>query len=344
MKSKLLLLLFFILAAVSCEHKELGEDNCGGDKAIKVVIHWDDPDTQACSMRINLFSQTSGVTDYGRDNVPSEGVKYIYLNEGTCHRPFCYDYNASDIYFRNELEMEAFEAYFSGASRATYDTYATPVAEETTVSAPSGTAFYAHAWENTFDVIFANGEDEITLDFYPQNILRQFTYRINNVKGVDNIRDSRGAISGMAAAFNFSTNSSTDVRSTLLFGNVRTGHDIEKGYGFIEGEFYTFAPLAPYQNRFTMELYSTASKYYNSYWNVSDQVEESMTDRPAKLARDGYDILIDNNPDGNGNDGDNGGGLPEVDPTDPNNPGSGSGNGFEIGVGDWGDEVIVELK
>lgn len=343
MKGRLFLLLLFILAAVSCEHKELGEDKCFGDKAIKVVIHWDDPNTQARTMRINLFSQTPGETDYGRDNVPSEGVKYIYLNEGTSHKPFCYDYNASDIYFRNELEMESFEAYFSGASRATYDTYATPVANEATVNAPTGTAFYADAWEDTFDVIFAYGEDELDLNFFPQNILRQFTYRINNVKGVDNIRDARGAISGMAAAFSFHTNSSTDVRSTLLFSNVKKGYDTEKGYGYLEGEFYTFAPLAPYKNRFTAELYSTANKYYSAYWDVSGQVEESMADRPAKLARDGYDILIDNNPNGNGSDGDDGGGIPEIDPGDGSS-GEGSGSGFEIGVGDWGDEVIVELK
>ncbi|MDL2320291.1 DUF5119 domain-containing protein [Alistipes sp. OttesenSCG-928-B03] len=329
MKNKLFLITLTVLAAASCRHKELGEEvPCGaGDQQIKVVVHWDDPDTQARSMRINLFSQTPETVDYGRDDVPSAGVKYIYLEGGASYRPFCYDYNASSIYFRNEQNMETFEAYFSGMTRTTYEKYASPLAGETTFSAPAGGEFYVHAWTGTFDVK-ADSEEEQVIDFYPKNILRQFTYRINNITGIENVQDARGAASGMAAVFIFNTDTPTEDRSTMLFGNVVRGYDSKEGYGYLEGEFYTFGPVAPYQTRFTMELYSTAGKYYGSYWDVSGQIDESMEDREAKLARDGFDILIENNPDTD---------IPSID------PGEGSGGGFDIGVGEWADEVIIEL-
>lgn len=328
---KILLLLLTALIALSCQHKELSDDDfCGtGDNAIKVVVHWDDPATQARSMRINLFSATPGVADYGRDDVPASGVKQIYLEGNAAYRPYCYDYNASNIYFRNEQNGETIEAYFSGASRATYDNYVTKAPYESTYSAPSGGEFYIHAWTTSFEVV-ANSPVEQTIDFYPRNVLRQFTYRVNNIIGQGNIKDIRGAASGMAATFIFHTNSPTDVRSTMLFGNVKKGYDAEKKCGYLEGEFYTFAPVAPYENWFTIEIYSLANKYHNASWNVSNQVGESMADRAAKLARDGYDILIWNDPEGEG--------IEEIDPGE-----GGSGGGFDIGVGEWGDEVIIEL-
>ena len=329
MVNRLFLILLAALAAVSCSHKELSaEDQCApGDQQVKVVIHWDDPSAQARTMRINLFSQTAGVPDYGRDDVSATGVKYINLEGGAEYRPFTYDYNASGIYFRNEQNMNTFEAYFAGMSRSTYDTYASPVTNEATYGAPTGGDFYVHAWDDTFPVA-ANSAGEQVIDFYPENILRQFTYRINNLTGQENIKDSRGAASGMASVFIFEIGQPTDVRSTLLFGNIKKGYDTQKGYGYLEGEFYTFGPMAPYRNWFTMELYSSAGKYHSASWNVSGQVEESMADREAKLARDGYDILIVNDIDTD---------IPAID------PGQGSGGGFDIGVGEWGDEVNVEL-
>lgn len=329
MVNRLFLILLTALAAVSCSHKELSEeDYCGtGDTPVKVVMNWDDPATQAREMRVNLFSQTSGVIDYGRDDVPVSGEKYVNLMGGADYRPFCYDYNASSIYFRNEMDMSRFEAYFSGMSRTTYDKYASPVDGEMTFSSPTNGEFYVDAWMSDFNVV-ANSPVEQVIDFYPKNILRQFTYRINNIIGQENISDACGAASGMASVFIFYTNSPSGERATMLFGNVTKGFDNDEGYGYLEGEFYTFGPKAPYNTRFTMEIYSTASKYYASYWDVSTQIAESMANRPAKLLRDGYDILIWNDPDNN---------IPEID------PGKGSGSGFEIGVGDWGKEVEIYL-
>lgn len=327
MVNRLFLILLAALAAVSCRHKELSDDNpCGtGNTRIRVVVNWDNPAVQSRTMRMNLFSQIPGVADYGRDEIPSSGEKHIYLNDGMSYLPFCYDYNALSIYFRNEHDISCLEAYFSGMSRATYNTYASPVPGEATYAPPAAGEFYIDACAAICNVD-ASTQQEI--HFYPKNILRQFTFRVNNIVGWNNIADARGAASGMSAAFVFNTNSPSSVRATMLFGDVQTKYDAVNGYGYLEGTFYTFCPQPPYQNRFTMELYSNAGKYYGAYWDVSSQVAASIADRDAKLALDGYDILIMNDPATH---------IPEID------PGNGSGSGFDIGVGDWGNEVGVYL-
>ncbi len=121
----------------------------------------------------------------------------------------------------------------------------------------------------------------------------------------------------MSASMFLATGALSGTRSTVLFENA-TASDEE--IGTISGHFYTFGPVGEtaedYVNRLTIEVMSTLSQYFTAYWDVSDQVAESMADRDAKLARDGYDILIENDP--------NDGGLPFIPggPDDPDyNPG-----------------------
>lgn len=326
MKNNLILLLL-VLFAVSCKNKELCDDgDCGsGNVTIKVVVNWENPATEARIMRMNIFSQTNGVIDYGRDAIPVSGEKYITLAENASYRPLCYDYN-SNVSFRNETTLDQFQAYTANAYRATYNTLATPVPGENTVVDPGGD-FYVHSWLEDFDVVFC--DTVLVLNYYPKNILRTFTYRINNVKGASYVNEGRGAISGMAATYYFHTDELATVRSTVLFENARMGVT-STGVEYIEGSFTTFGPVNPYQNRFTIELL-VGSTYYTAYWDVSGQIDETMTDREAKLARDGYDILIDNNTDTH---------IPEI--PDPGETGGGSGSGFEIGVEDW-DNVDIYL-
>lgn len=325
---KILSLLFLIFLVISCENKNLCEDgSCGkGNVAIKVVVNWENT-ADARAMRMNIFSMATDVADYGRDNIPVSGEKMINLVDGASYLPFCYDYYASNIYFRDETILEAFEAYCPEISRATYNTLATPVEGEATVIDPAGD-FYVHSWQETFDVLFCGECDEtlLILNFYPENKLRRFTYRVNNIRGAQYVEDARGAISGMAATYFFYSDKITGERSTVLFENTTTGTD-KNGVGYVEGSFCTFGPVYPYQNRFTIELLS-GTNYYTSYWDVSGQINESMTDRAAKLARDGYDILIENTK------------IPEI--PDPGGGGGESGSGFEIGVGEW-DNIEIYL-
>lgn len=324
---KILFLFLLFLSALSCKNKTLCDGGlCAeGDVAIKVVVNWDDK-SDARAMRMNIFSQTDGAADYGRDNIPVSGEKMIKLVRNASYIPLCYDYYAN-INFRNETMLSLFQAYCAEVSRHTYNTLATPVPGEKTIEDPRGD-FFVHSWQETFDVIFCNDcEDFLILNFYPKNILRQFTYRINNISGVKNIEEARGAASGMAAAYFFQTDELTSERSTVLFEKSTVGVDAN-GEGYIEGDFYTFGPVHPYTNRFTIEILSKIGDYYTAYWDVSDQISESMADREAKLAKDGYDILITNTK------------IPEI--PDPGGEEPGSGGGFEIGVGEW-DNVDVYL-
>lgn len=320
-------LLLLTLIAVSCKNKELCEDGlCNGDKNIvKVVINWEKPAIEARPMRINLFSMTNGVPDYDRDNVSANGEKYITLWEGAAYRAYCYDYY-SNISFRDETTINSFQAYCVEASRATYNDLATPVQGERTVNDPEGD-FYVHSWLENFNVIFNQGP-VLELNFYPKNKLRRFTYRINNIEGAQYIKNARGATSGMAATYFFYTDKLTTERSTVLFENSTVG--VDNGKGYIEGAFYTFGPVLPCKNRFTIEIFSTGSKYYTAYWDASTQVQESVDNREAKLARDGYDILINNNVNTD---------IPEIPDPGEN---TGSSGGFEIGVGEW-DNVDIYL-
>ncbi|NDW08363.1 DUF5119 domain-containing protein [Dysgonomonas sp. 520] len=327
MRNILFLFILALLTTVSCKNKSLCDAGLcvEGDVAIKVVVNWEDQ-ADVRVMRMNIFSQTSGVIDYGRNNIPISGEKMIKLVTNASYIPLCYD-NNSNVSLRNETTLESFQAYCAETSRQTYNLKAMPVSGEKTVIDPKGD-FFVHSWQETFDVIFCNEcEDFLILNFYPKNILREFTYRINGISGTKNIAEARGAISGMAATYFFKTDELTTERSTVLFENSTVGID-ENGVGYIEGSFYTFGPVYPYQNRFTIEILSKINGYYTAYWDVSGQIGESMADREAKLQRDGYDILIENKDE-----------IPEI-PEPGGNPGD--GGGFEIGVGEW-DNVDVYL-
>lgn len=320
---RILLILIFVM--ISCENKDLCDAGLcgGGNVAIKVIVNWENQ-SDARSMRMNIFSQTNNVADYGRDNIPIDGEKTIKLINGASYIPLCYDYY-TNINFRNETTLESFQAYCTEVSRQTYNTLATSIEGEKTVEDPGGD-FFVHSWQESFDVLFCNEcEGFLILNFYPKNILRPFTYRINNILGANNISEARGAISGMAATYFFQTDELTSERSTVLFENS-TVETNENGIGYIEGVFYTFGPVHPYQNRFTIEILAKKNEYYTDYWDVSEQISESMANREAKLARDGYDILITNTK------------IPEIP-----DPGEGNGgSGFEVGIDEW-DNVDVYL-
>ncbi|NDV65609.1 DUF5119 domain-containing protein [Bacteroides sp. 224] len=321
--------LLLVVATASCRNKELSlEDSCGnpGDWRVKLVVNWEQP-TDARVMRTTLFSKQPGITHYDREHIDAGGVKYIYLPYGATYLPLVYDYYANNIYFRNETDAENIEAYCVLSRRETYEVRATPVPGEPTVGEPS--EFFFDLRKEGFEVVLPPGEDEVVLNYYPTNIMREFTFRVNNVVGAKNISSVRGAISGMAASFMMAKGVITTTPSTILFEGATASNE---QIGYIEGRFFTFGPVEPYSNRFTIEALSKGSLYFTSYWDVSNQIAESMADREAKLARDGYDILIENNPDTH---------LPEIPEPEGPDPGEGGG-GFEIGVGEW-DNVDIYL-
>jgi len=309
-----------------CKNKELDyEDNCGPNpREIKVVVHWDDHETQSRIMRINLFSNTDGVPHYGRDDVPKVGEKIIKLSEGASYIPFCYDYYAANIYFRYESDHNQFEAFCRPETRTVIEKYGNRASGEQTVSQPR--EFYVDVPDEYFSVVFPmNNTEPLVFHFYPKNILREFTYCIKNVKGINNIKDTQGTISGMASSYLLKSKKLGNERSTLIFDDCEVGGDNDDGY--IRGRFYTFGPVEPYQNLFGIFIWSSAERVYPKEWDVSFQITESMTDRPAKLARDGYDILIEEE---------------DIEITEETKPPGENGSGFEVGVDEW-NEVEIYL-
>lgn len=322
MKKIFFTILPLVVLLASCKNKELVmEDPClPTGWSVLVRMNWENHERDSRQMRMSLFTQNE-YPSLDRETVDKSGSLKINIPVGCSYLPVTYDYYAKNIYFRNETDCNLVEAYSVASTRATYDTHANPVKGETTVSEPG--SFYMHSWNETFDIIRTpdNGE-ELVIDFYPMNVMREFTFRINNVVGAKNIAQARGAISGMAASMYLSTGQLNSARSTVLFENVSTTNE---EIGSITGRFYTFGPIKPYSNRFTIEIISKENQYFTSYWDVSGQITESMADRDAKLARDGYDILINSN-------------LPDIpDTEDPEYD-----SGFEIDIGEW-DDVIIYL-
>ncbi len=324
MRKIFFIMLPLLVLAVSCKNKELVQDDpCfTSGWSVLVRMNWEDRERDARQMRMSLFSQNTYPT-LDRETVDRIGHKSVKLPIGCCYQPVSYDYYAKNIYFRNETDCELLEAYSLASTRATYTTRATPVEGESTVSEPG--SFHMDAWDGTFEIetIPAGGE-ELIIDFYPRDVMREFTYCIRNVAGARHISQARGAISGMAASIFISTGRLNDRRSTVLFENAAAS---DEAVGTITGRFYTFGPLEPYSNRFTIETISRESRYFTSYWDVSGQITESMADRDAKLARDGYDILIDNDPNEE---------LPPIPASDDPDYDS----GFRIDIGEWDDVVI----
>jgi hypothetical protein len=321
-------LIVLLALASSCQNKELSmEDLCApesGHWTVLVRVNWDDHERDSRHMRMSLFSQNEH-PHVDRESIDKVGHKRVTLPVGCCYRPLCYDYYANNVYFRNETDHEAVEAYTLTATRATYSSRATPVEGETTVS--EAHSFHMDVWDGTFDIVETPDDgEELVMDFYPVDVMREFTFCIRGVIGAKNISDARGAISGMAASMYLVSGELNPQRSTVLFEDAAaSGGDV----GTITGRFYTFGPIEPYLNRFTIEVMSKSSQYFTAYWDVSGQIGESMDDRDAKLARDGYDILIDNDPNGD---------LPPIpDPQSPNYD-----SGFDIDVGEW-DNVVIHL-
>jgi hypothetical protein len=306
------------------------------ERIVKVTVHWGWDETsqdQNRFMRMNLFSYDSEFPHYGIDPIAKDGVKFIYLPEGGSYLCLLYDYYAQDIYFRNENDMNLIEAFCLSTTRSSYSSRANPVQGEETVSEPG--VFFIDRLEEPFTVgMAANETDTLYMDFYPKNIIREFTFMVRNVAGAENISKVLGAISGMSSSYFLSTGKMSDKPSTILFENI---HYVDMGEGpidYLEGKFYTFGVTEPVNTRFTIELVSNNDTYYYGYWDVTDQIIASITGRATKLEKDGYDILIENQPDDDG-------GLNPIPDGDGSDDGGASG-GFDVGVGNW-DNIIVPL-
>ncbi|GHU73759.1 hypothetical protein FACS189413_18390 [Bacteroidia bacterium] len=303
---------FLLLLLCSCENRELSADDpCGDVTAVEVIIHWDGinpADKPQQGMTAHLFAANS--RQYKRANLPVDGGR-MNISGNTPYIPLCYDYYGNDyIHFRNENDLDLFEAY-SAPATGLYNAYgpnsasnraAAGETEENTVTEPYPYNFFTVRNEDLFTVLPVPGQTQY-LHFYPQNVLREFTFLIRDVEGVANISSASGAISGMSSTYRMHDGARGAVPATVLFGN-RQGRVTWAGDS-IMGVFCTFGPagIEHFRNRLTVGVISGARGYYYGTWEetVREQIAGALGEHGTweeqlawRLRNSGYDIVLQN--------------------------------------------------
>jgi hypothetical protein len=284
---------------VSCENKELFYGYTDG-REVDIVIHWpSDVDGPAHGMRTNLFALQSS-PKYGISDMSKDGGR-LKLPEGASYMALAYDYFGSkNIYFRNETDAEKIEAYCAPLVRAGYSR-AFP--DENTVAEPD--PFYVDKVA-VFNV--TKSDTTLIMNFYPENVLKRYTFIIRGISGAQHISATRGALSGMSASYFLATETPATTPATILFNAVADGAN-----DCITGSFLTFGRL-PETNNFTIEiLYPSATEsVITKTWDVTDQMS---IDNHFEIVIDNADITV----------------IPYA---------GGGGSGFEATVKEWENEVI----
>ena len=291
------------------------DDPCDDLDGVEVIIHWDgiDPlDKPQQGMAVHLFAQ-NGRHGYERTNLPADGGR-MDISKEIPYFTLCYDYYGNEyIQFRNETDLELFEA-FSSPATGLYNSYgpnsptsraATGEAEENTVTEPYPYNFFVTRNDTLFTAL--PGQMQY-LHFYPENVLKEFTFLIRDVEGVQNIANASGAISGMSAVYRMRDGVKGVEPATVLFGS-KEGRVIWAGDSIsgdsITGVFCTFGPadIERFHNRLTVGVISNAGGYYSGTWEetVREQIAGALGENGTweeqlnwRSRNSGYDIVLQN--------------------------------------------------
>ena len=279
----------------ACENKELFPP-CGtvnpDAKQVEIAIHWDGKPTNTLpdNMRLHWYSPPAApVTfDLGRYG----GTEWLEESDYTA---FCYDYFANNLEFRGYESAKSFEIYNRPRTDGLYNQFVPPLPDETTVEEADPYLFYLDSRPQTVDMQDVPQGETLKLHFYPENILREFTFMIYGVKGVGNISHISGAISGMSASYFPSDGRLAGRASTLLFTRLQAhqngqawpwtneqkamfaaknpdwqSQDPSKGWtgDWISGRFCTFGPVDPASGRFrlTVDVISRGNTFVYGAW------------------------------------------------------------------------------
>ncbi|MDR1882387.1 MAG: DUF5119 domain-containing protein [Prevotella sp.] len=343
-----------------------------GDKAVRVVIHWDDVPAASRPNAMSVFWYSGGQSPFIGDYGSAGGYERL---PGGLFTPLCIDfYGNSGLDFRNTGILDGFEIY--NVSRTSlYNNYADPVPGEATVAeAVSPYTCYVDGEAQVADTRSLVDGDTLTVDFYPVNVLREFTFLIYGVDGAKNIARSSGAISGMSASYFPASKNLADAPSTVLFTRVTPvqngqtyswssaqkalfaqknpdwqSSDPNIGWtgDWVTGRFSTFGPVDVNNPniRLTVEALTGGSRYYYGAWGYwfgkwDDTVGFQIREALGGISGQG---TIDEQLAWRGLNGgydivlSNDGRL--VVPEDPDTP-SDSG-GFIVGSDDWGGSISV---
>ncbi len=298
---------------IACEQKPLFLDPLGIHD-INVEIHWDNvPDHMLPkNMTVHWYPEQSPIVAsdmhiYGGKERLSRDV----------HDVMCMDFNGPvTLSFRSNGTREDFEV-FNIQQTGTYNTHVPQLPDgEITVAEAYPYQFYIDNRSQTVDTKKTIPEDSVhTVHFYPQNVLKEFTFMVYDVVGAKYMSNNSGAISGMSGSYFPATGELASTPSTILFSRVETIKDAQTSPRWTEqekalfaaknpdwastdtlvgwtrdwttGKFVTFGPLDRdvFRFRLTVEALTQANNRFNGswgYWNgqwentVAAQIDSAM--------------------------------------------------------------------
>jgi hypothetical protein len=267
---------------------------------------------------VSLFDRSS----YG-------GVIRLSLNSSW--HALCYDYLGNEnLGFRNGGDPYSFEVYSIAAGSPAGGSKSDPVpGNEPAVLEPSPNTFYVARRDTLFRVVPPAGRDTVYLHYYPENVLREFTFLIHGIEGAENIGIARGAISGMSGSYYPYTGSLSQTAGTVMFSRVVPAAEGQSGWqgqpwsslhspfsiggvplypewfpagwqhpntgwnkGWLVGAFATFGPvdIEHLLNALTIEVLSHGNSLYWGRWGYwSGLWEETVRDQIAGAIAGGLD-------------------------------------------------------
>jgi hypothetical protein len=348
------------------------------NRPVKVNIHWDGKavdDPLPSQMSVWWYPEDQREMWSVDFSNPYGGLDYLYPDT---FMPICLDfYGNANLAFRSNGKHTDVEVYNRAPSSSTpYDLWEKLPDEKVALDVSSPYRFYIDAVNPGLDVESSPSTDTAIVDFYPENVLHEYTFMIYDVSGSKNIKYLTGAMSGLSATLRPVTGAVATTPTTLLFDQGRfkvyqdarnqidkypelaahklfftaynptwqTGDkadaDPRKGGwtgDWITGAFSCFGVTDPDANVFRLTVIATGkNNYYPSAWGYYHGQWEETIADQMKGA------LTDPNWR------DKNGGFDiivwndgRLDVPDFDAGGAGSDNGFNVNIDDWGDPVIV---
>jgi hypothetical protein len=292
-----------LVSFTACEQKELFLCPPAGNIPVDVVIHWDSiPDNLYLPQNMTVHWYSESGTLIASDLSAFGGWEWM---DGNTYNVICLDFHGnSTLAFRSNGTLEDFEVYNTRMA-GLYNTNVPQLPDEVTVAEAYPYRFYIDSRPQTIDTKNVPPGDTLVLNFYPKNVLREFTFLVYDVEGAKYMAENSGAMSGMSGSYFPASGRMASTPSTILFSrveNIPNGQtnsrwtdedkarfaainpnwaspDTLVGWtrDWIIGKFVTFGPLETGNNslrdddgdnrfRLTVEALGKSNNYYNGSW------------------------------------------------------------------------------
>ena len=312
------MLLGLVIVLGACENKELFlpcETENPDWVPVEIVIHWEGKPAANLPehMRMHWHGEEHATTPISFDLNRYGGMERLPERN---YMAFCYDYFANNMEFRGYNKPEQFEIYSRSNTDRLYNRFVPLLPNETTIAEADPPVFYMDSRPQTVNKQHVAPGDTIKLHFYPENLLREFTFMIYGVKGVENTSYISGAISGMSASYFPHEKRLADSASTLLFTRLETFQDGQdypwtgeqknlfaaknpnwqskaptKGWtdDWITGRFSTFGPAdsASVYFRLTINAVNKANTFVYGSWGHWFGIWEETVGRQIRASMEG---------------------------------------------------------